>query len=57
MAKDANLTGRVMVSFVVEKNGEMIDVKILRGIEAGCDEEAIRVIKKSPLWKAGFQNG
>jgi protein TonB len=57
MAKDANVTGRVTVSFVVEKNGEITDVKILRGIGAGCDEEAIRVIKKSPLWKAGIQNG
>ncbi|OAQ42228.1 hypothetical protein A5893_03700 [Pedobacter psychrophilus] len=57
IAKDANVMGRVIVSFVVEKNGEITDVKILRGIGAGCDEEAIRVIKKSPLWKAGIQNG
>ncbi len=57
IAKDANAMGRVIVSFVVEKNGSITDVKILRGIGAGCDEEAIRVIKKSPLWKAGIQNG
>ncbi|MBK0383047.1 energy transducer TonB [Pedobacter sp. SD-b] len=57
MAKDANVTGRVTVSFVVEKNGAITDIKILRGIGAGCDEEAIRVIRKSPLWSAGIQNG
>lgn len=57
LAKDANVAGRVTISFVVEKNGEITNIKILRGIGAGCDEEAIRVIKKSPLWKAGIQNG
>jgi protein TonB len=56
-ARDEGVQGRVTVSFVVEKNGELSSVKFLRGIGYECDEEAIRVIKKSPFWKPGFQNG
>jgi protein TonB len=56
-ARDEGIQGRVTVSFVVEKNGELSNVKVLKGIGYGCDEEAIRVIKKSPFWKPGFQNG
>ena len=56
MAQDANIQGKVYLSFVVEKDGAITDVSVLRGIGAGCDEEAMRVIKKSPKWKAGQQN-
>lgn len=56
MAQDANVQGKVYLSFVVEKDGSITDVNVLRGIGAGCDEEAMRVIKKSPKWKAGLQN-
>lgn len=57
IAQENGVMGRVTVSFVVEKNGEITAIKVMRGIGAGCDEEAIRVIKKSPFWKPGFQNG
>jgi protein TonB len=57
LARENNIGGRVTVSFVIETNGEITNLKVLRGIGAGCDEEAIRVIKKSPLWSPGFQNG
>ena len=57
IAQENGVMGRVTVSFVVERNGEISAIKVLRGIGAGCDEEAIRVIKKSPLWKPGMQNG
>jgi protein TonB len=57
IAQENVVMGRVTVSFVVEKNGEISAIKVLKGIGAGCDEEAIRVIKKSPMWKPGFQNG
>lgn len=57
MARENGVQGRVTVSFVVEKNGQISALKVLSGIGAGCDEEAMRVIKKSPLWKPGFQNG
>jgi protein TonB len=57
VARENNIQGRVTLSFVVERNGEITNIKVLKGIGAGCDEEAIRVLKKSPLWKPGKQNG
>ncbi|WP_293299445.1 energy transducer TonB [Pedobacter sp. UBA4863] len=56
MAQEEGIGGKVFVSFVVEKDGTITDVKVTRGIGYGCDEEAMRVIKKSPRWKAGMQN-
>ncbi|NII82115.1 energy transducer TonB [Pedobacter sp. SG908] len=56
-AQDENVQGKVFVSFVVEKDGSVTDVKVLRGLGFGCDEEAIKVIKKSPLWKPGKNKG
>jgi protein TonB len=55
-AQEAGVQGKVFVSFVVERDGSISDVKVARGIGFGCDDEAIRVIKKSPKWKAGMQN-
>lgn len=55
-ARDAGIAGKVFVSFVVEKDGRLTDIKVLRGIGYGCDEEAARVLKKSPSWKPGIQN-
>jgi periplasmic protein TonB len=57
MARENNISGRVFVSFVVEKNGQLTDIKVLRGLGYGTDEEAVRVLKKSPAWKPGVQNG
>jgi protein TonB len=57
MAKDNGISGTVYVTFVVEGNGQITDVKKLRGIGGGCDEEAIRVVKSMPSWKPGKQNG
>jgi len=57
MAKESGIQGRVYVTFVVEKNGKITDVKVLRGIGGGCDEEAVRVINSMPNWKAGKQRG
>ena len=57
MAKDAGITGKVFVNFVVNETGKITDVKILRGIGGGCDEEAMRVIKNRPKWNAGKQRG
>ncbi|RYE14110.1 MAG: energy transducer TonB [Sphingobacteriales bacterium] len=56
MAQESGVQGKVHVSFIVERDGSITDVQILRGIGGGCDEEALRVIKKSPKWKAGMQN-
>ena len=57
MAKESGISGRVYVTFVVERDGSVTDVKILRGIGGGCDEEAVRVIKKMPRWSPGKQRG
>ncbi|MBD1365632.1 TonB family protein [Mucilaginibacter sp. ZT4R22] len=56
-ARDNNVQGRVILTFVIEKDGSVSDIKVLRGIGSGCDEEAVRAIKASPKWIAGRQNG
>ncbi|NTV82705.1 MAG: energy transducer TonB [Bacteroidales bacterium] len=55
LANEAGISGKVYITFVVEKNGKITDVKVLRGIGGGCDEEALRVIKMMPDWKPGLQ--
>lgn len=57
LAKDNGITGRVYVSFVVEKNGSVGNIKILRDIGGGCGAEAVRVVKAMPKWKPGKQTG
>ncbi|WP_276090535.1 energy transducer TonB [Pedobacter sp. JY14-1] len=56
-AQEINLQGKVFVSFVVERDGSVSNVQIERGIHKSLDEEAIRVILRSPKWKPGVQNG
>ncbi|SDH46145.1 protein TonB [Pedobacter terrae] len=56
-AQDEGASGKVYVSFVVEKDGSITDVSVIKGIGFGCDEEAMKVIKKSPLWKPGKNKG
>lgn len=57
LAKEVGTQGRVFVSFIVEKDGSITNVTILRGIGSGCDEEAIRVVKSMPKWNPGLQCG
>jgi protein TonB len=57
MAKESGIQGRVFVTFVVERDGSVTDVRVLRGIGGGCDEEAIRVVKNMPKWSPGKQRG
>ncbi len=56
-AKKDKVTGRVFVSFIVEKDGSVTNVKLLRGIGGGCDEEALQVVKSMPNWNPGMDNG
>lgn len=56
-AKAKDIHGKVIVAFVVERDGSLSDVKIRRGIGYGCDEEAIRLIKSMPKWTPGKKNG
>lgn len=57
MARESDIQGRVFVSFVVEPDGSISNVGILRGIGGGCDEEALRVVQSMPKWKPGKQRG
>lgn len=57
VAKDAGITGRVQVQFIVERDGSISGVTILRGLEGGCSEEAMRVVRNMPRWKPGSNNG
>jgi TonB family protein len=56
-ARNENIEGRVIVSFVVTFEGKVTDLKVLRDIGGGCGDEALRVLKLSPDWKPGKQNG
>jgi TonB family protein len=56
-AQEKGISGRVFVGFIVEKDGSVSEVKVLRGIGGGCDEESIRVVKAMPKWKPGKQEG
>ena len=57
MAREQGVSGKVIVSFVVEKDGNLTDIKILRDLGLGTGQEAVRVLKASPKWKVGIQNG
>lgn len=57
IARENGTQGKVIVTFVCEKDGSLTDIKVVRGIGDGCDEEAIRVLKNSPHWSPGIQNG
>ena len=56
-AKESGIQGRVFVTFIVEPDSSISDVRVLRGIGGGCDEEAIRVVKAMPKWIPGKQRG
>jgi len=55
MARETGIQGRVYITFVVEKDGSITDVRLLKGIGGGCDEESIRVVKAMPKWIPGKQ--
>jgi protein TonB len=57
LAKDAKIEGKVYITFVVNSNGGIDNVMVLRGIGGGCDEEAVRVVKSMPTWIPGKQRG
>ena len=52
-AKEAGIEGRVFVEFIIDKDGSLIDLKVLKGIDKACDNEAIRVLKDAPNWIPG----
>ena len=57
VAQENGVQGRVIVSFVVERDGSISDVKVARSVDPSLDREAQRVVKSMPRWKPGKQNG
>lgn len=57
LARDNNITGRVYVTFVVERDGSIANPRVLKDIGGGCGQEAIRVVKSMPKWTPGKQRG
>ena len=55
--KENNVQGKVFVQFVVERDGSLTDIKVLRAPDESLGDEAVRVLKASPHWKPGIQNG
>ncbi|MBK8613752.1 MAG: energy transducer TonB [Flavobacteriales bacterium] len=56
-ARRAGTEGRVLVTFIVDKDGAVTDVSIARGVDPLLDEEAMRAVRLMPKWKPGTQNG
>jgi TonB family protein len=57
MALKNKIQGRVIVNFIIQKDGNINDVAVLRGIDPDLDEEAVRVVKSMPKWRPGTENG
>lgn len=56
-ARRMGVEGRVFVEFVVNRDGTLTDLSVIKGIGAGCDEEAVRVLKTAQRWSPGRQRG
>jgi TonB family protein len=56
-SRESGVEGKVYVGFVINKSGEIVDVKIKRGVSKLLDKEALRVVKSMPNWKPGKQDG
>ena len=56
-ARELRIEGKVFVQFVIEKDGTITDIVVVKGIGGGCNEEAIRVVEMAPAWIPGKQRG
>jgi protein TonB len=56
-ARKKNIQGKVIITFVVDKEGSIVDPRVIRSVDRGIDEEAMRVVKGMPKWKPGLLNG
>ena len=57
IAQENGTQGRVIIQFVVERDGSITDVRVARGVDPYLDKEAVRVVKSMPKWLPGKQNG
>jgi periplasmic protein TonB len=56
-ARRKGVEGRVLISFIVDKDGSIDSARVIKGIGYGCDEVALEAVKNMPLWKPGVQDG
>jgi len=56
-ARSLGIEGMIVISFVVDKSGNIINPEVIRGIDGGCDDEAMRIVKQMPQWIPGKQSG
>ncbi len=57
IAQENNIQGRVIISFVIERDGSVADATVVRGVDPALDKEALRVVNNMPKWKPGQQRG
>ncbi len=57
LAMENGIQGKVFIQFVIEKDGSITDVKVVRGVDSSLDKEAVRVVSSMPKWKPGKQRG
>lgn len=55
--RKAGVEGRVVLMFVINKDGSVINEKIVKSLDKACDEEALRLVRSMPKWKPGLQEG
>lgn len=56
-ARKYNIGGRIIVKFVVDRNGDIRNCEIVKGVDKYCDAEALRVVSSMPRWTPGYQDG
>ncbi|MCU0443553.1 MAG: energy transducer TonB [Microscillaceae bacterium] len=56
-AKKQGVKGNVFVQFIVEKDGKISNIKVIKGLGSGCDEAVVQCLQKAPKWIPGMQNG
>jgi len=57
IAQENGISGRVIVQFAINSNGQVVDVRVVRGVDPSLDNEAVRAVKASPKWEPGKQRG
>ena len=57
VARENNISGTVVLQFVISKEGDILQARVIRKLGGGCDEEALRVVNMMPRWKPGVHNG
>ena len=57
MARENSIEGTLVLQLIIESDGSISDIQVLRGIGGGCEEEAIRMVKQMPKWEPAVQNG